>query len=189
MDTRSPEYYKLVYQFHQEMMDNGFSLVYEGEITHQITKAFTSLAENNMDKEMEDANVKKRVFHVMVECLQNICKHSDDDEYKDTFVIGNGIFIVGKYDDEYHIITGNKVANHKLDWLNSFLGKINTLDKDGLKELYKKTMKEGRISDKGGAGLGFIDIARKTGNPLEFNFEKIDEETSFFILKTRITRF
>jgi hypothetical protein len=56
------DYMKLVYNFHQEMLANKFTLVYEGEITHQITKAFTSLAENKMDSYSEDANMKKKYF-------------------------------------------------------------------------------------------------------------------------------
>ena len=49
-------------------------------------------------------------------------------------------------------------------------------------------MKEGRLSEKGGAGLGFIDIARKTGNQLEFHFLPIDEGSSFFLLTSSISR-
>ena len=65
---------------------------------------------------------------------------------------------------------------------------INSLDKDGLKELHKFKMRETAISEKGGAGLGFIDIARKTGNPLEYHFEPIDADNSFFLLKSRVSR-
>ena len=49
-------------------------------------------------------------------------------------------------------------------------------------------MRETAISDKGGAGLGFIDIARKTGSPLEYHFEPLDDKNSFFLLKTSISR-
>jgi len=68
------------------------------------------------------------------------------------------------------------------------LEEINSLDKEGLKQLYKKQMREGRLSDKGGAGLGFIDIARKTGNKLEYHFLPIDETSSFFLLSSSISR-
>jgi len=44
------------------------------------------------------------------------------------------------------------------------------------------------LSEKGGAGLGFIDIARKTGQKLVYSFLKIDEEKSFFVLTTTILR-
>ena len=57
-----------------------------------------------------------------------------------------------------------------------------------LDDMYKKQLREGILSPKGGAGLGFIDIRRKTGNHLDYSFVKIDKETSFFIFTSTITR-
>ena len=189
---KNVDYMKLVYEFHQEMLNNKFTLVYEGEITHQITKAFTSLAENKMDSYSEDASMKKKVFHVMVECLQNLSKHAEEYESSEgKGFVGNGIFIVGRLGEDnadYHVMTGNAVENNKVGDLQALLEKINQLDKDGLKELFKKQMREGSLSDKGGAGLGLIDIARKTGEKLEYNFIELDSNTSFFLLRTIISR-
>ncbi len=186
------DYMKLVHDFHKEMRNYKFTLVYEGEITHQITKAFTSLAENRMDSYSEDASMKKKVFHVMVECLQNLSKHAEEHSaLGDSLYSGNGIFIVGRLGDDnqdYHIMTGNAVENSKVTDLKALLEKINQLDKDGLKELFKKQMREGSLSEKGGAGLGLIDIARKTGEKLEYKFIDIDENNSFFLLRTIISR-
>jgi hypothetical protein len=190
---KNVDYMKLVYDFHKEMLANKFTLVYEGDTTHQITKAFTSLAENKMDSYSEDASMKKKVFHVMVECLQNLSKHAEefDSETGGHGSGGNGIFIVGRLGDDnqdYHIMTGNAVENQKVPELKALLEKINHLDKDGLKELFKKQMREGSLSEKGGAGLGLIDIARKTGEKLEYHFVDIDDKSSFFLLRTKISR-
>lgn len=195
-DENSIDYMKLIYSFHEQMVNNNFSLVYEGEINHQITKAFTSLAESNLDRMSEDNNVKKKLFHVMVECLQNLSKHSEEELSKDpTGIIGtkgNGIFIVGNIggqnNKEYHVITGNLIENSKKPKLEELLLKINELDKEGLKEYYKKQMREGTITEKGGAGLGLIDIARKTGEKLEYHFIPVDEDNSFFMLRTIVSR-
>ena len=62
------------------------------------------------------------------------------------------------------------------------------MDKEALNELYKKQIKEGHLHEKGGAGLGFIDIKRKTGNNLTYDFMEIDEGYSFFILSSSISR-
>lgn len=195
-DANTVDYMKLIYSFHEQMIKNNFSLVYEGEITHQITKAFTSLAENNLDRMSEDHTIKKKVFHVMVECLQNLSKHSEEEINKDPAGLsgpkGNGIFIVGNIGEpnkkEYHVITGNLVENTRKEELESLLQKINELDKEGLKEYYKKQMREGTLTEKGGAGLGLIDIARKTGEKLEYHFIPVDEDNSFFMLRTKISR-
>ncbi len=179
---------EFVYDFYKSMKAHEITLVYEGEITHQITKAFTSLTESNMAKEEESNTVQKKVFHVMVECLQNISKHADSFGSDDFLFAGRGIFMVSKGDVEYHVTTGNVIENAKIEELTRILDHINILDKEGLKQLYKTQMREGRLSEKGGAGLGFIDIARKTGRRLEFHFLSIDEENSFFILTSTISR-
>lgn len=179
---------EFVYEFYKTMKAHEISLVYEGEITHQITKAFTSLAESNMSKEEESGSVQRKVFHVMVECLQNISKHADDFADNDFLYSGRGIFVVSKGEAEYTVTTGNAIDNGKKEELTNMLETINSLEKEELNELYKKQIKEGRLSDKGGAGLGFIDIKRKTGKALEYHFLPINENISFFLLTSTISR-
>ena len=179
---------EFVYEFYKSMKEHEISLVYEGEITHQITKAFTSLTESNMAKEEENNSVQKKVFHVMVECLQNISKHADDFGTNEYLFSGRGIFLVAKGKDDYTVTTGNAVENTKIQDLKKLLEQVNSLDKEELTELYKKQIKEGRLSDKGGAGLGFIDIKRKTGKNLEYHFLPINSEASFFLLTSTIGR-
>jgi len=179
---------EFVYEFYKSMKAHEITLVYEGEITHQITKAFTSLTESNMAKDDEPGNVQRKVFHVMVECLQNISKHADDFTSSDFLFSGRGIFLVSKGENEYSVTTGNAVDNDRIEELTNMLETINRMDKDELKGLYKRQMKEGRLSDKGGAGLGFIDIRRKTGKELEYHFLPISNDTSFFLLTSTISR-
>ena len=45
----------------------------------------------------------------------------------------------------------------------------------------------GELSSKGGAGLGLIDIAKKTGNKFEYHFLPIDDNFSFFILISKVS--
>lgn len=176
---------KTVLSLHDEMVSNGFSLVYEGVFSHDIMKMFTSMAENNMDKQNEDKSVRRKVFHVMVECLQNMTKHSDDYDFNDR--IGNGMFIVGKKEGFWNIITANKIHKDKIEGLRRSIETINSLNQEELKNLYKKQIKEGTLSDKGGAGLGLIDIARKTGRKLDYQFLPLDDkENFFFLLKVKI---
>ncbi|MBK8806679.1 MAG: hypothetical protein IPO21_08550 [Bacteroidales bacterium] len=181
------EFLNYVYDFYRSMAANRVSLVYQGEITHQITKAFTSLTESNMALEEESNSVQKKVFHVMVECLQNISKHADPLS-NEVSTVGRGVFLVAKDKDEYLVTTGNVITKEKQAGLSEILERINGMDKEGLKDLYKQQIREGRLSDKGGAGLGFIDIVRKTGRNLEFNFLEIDEKHAFFILTSKISR-
>lgn len=178
---------KYIYELHKTMLAKNLILVYEGEFTQEITKSVLSMAERNMDSMGEESSIKRKVFNVMVECLQNIVKHGEDynpqNEKKQT-----AIFMIGKLDDEYVITSGNPVKNDIVELLTEKLNQINGLDKEGLKALYKEIIKGTEISEKGGAGLGFVDMARKSGQKLEFDFTEINDEHSFFSLKTTISR-
>ena len=183
------DYLKYVYAFHKTMIKNKLVLVYQGEVTHQITKAFSALAEKTMDKHGEDTlGVRKKVYHIMIECLQNIFKYADDPETGNSLSPGMGVFVVERAENEYSVTTGNAVANSKVEELKTVIDNVNSLDKKALSILYKKTMLEGSISERGGAGLGFIDIARKTGQKLIYHFEPINDNTSFFLLRMKIIR-
>ena len=177
---------KYIYDLHQTMLAKNLILVYEGEFTQEITKSVLAMAERNMDSFGEESSIKRKVFNVMVECLQNIVKHSEENQ--DAEKKNTAIFMIGKQDDEYIITSGNPVKSQNVEILKEKLDKINSLDKDGLKALYKDIIKNSDISEKGGAGLGFVDMARKSGRKLEFDFQKLDDNFSFFSLKTTISR-
>lgn len=178
----------LDFVYSQQKEDHEINLIYEGEVTHQITKAFTSLTETSMEKDEESMSTQKKVFHVMVECLQNISKHADYMDESEFDKEGRGIFMVSKSEEDYSITTGNITDKNKVPEITEMLTKINSLDKDGLKKLYKDQIKQGRLSNKGGAGLGFIDIAKKTGKELDFHFLTINDDYSFFVLTSKISR-
>ena len=181
-------YVEFILDFYKYMREYEISLVYEGEITQPIIKAFLSLTETKMMQQEEPGAVQRKVFHVMVECLQNVSKYSDSTIDHNYLYAGIGVFIVTRSATEYRITTGNAMETVKITELKKTLEYINSLDKDSLNELYKKQIKEGQLHEKGGAGLGFIDIKRKTGNSLEYEFLEIDDNLTFFILTSSVSR-
>jgi hypothetical protein len=186
--NNSVDFLEFVYGFYKTIKANEIRLVYEGKITHQITKAFIALAEAQMAEDQETVRVQRIIFHVMVECLQNISRYADDHESRDNIYSGRGIFMISKNSDIYCITTGNAILNDKIPALKKMIDRVNELDEPMLKDFYIKQMREGRLSEKGGAGLGFIDIRRKTGSKLDYHFLPISDNISFFMLTTTIPR-
>jgi Family of unknown function (DUF6272) len=176
-----------IYDLHRTMMSQKLILVYQGDFTQETTKSILAMAERNIDSSGEDGSIKRKVFNVMVESLQNIVKHSD--ELIDGEIHSHAaIFLIGREDTRYTIMAGNPIRKSNVDKLKEKLDRINALDKDGLKELYKEIIKNTTISDKGGAGLGFVDMARKSGGKLEFEFPEMAGEYCFFCLKVNVPR-
>lgn len=178
-----------IYDLHRTMMTQKLILVYEGDFTQETTKSILAMAERNLDSSGEDSSIKRKVFNVMVEALQNIVKHSSEKGMKAGSLLSkSAIFMISKDDQRYSIMTGNPILMSDVPQLKKNLEDLNNLDKEGLKEMYKNIIKNTQISEKGGAGLGFVDMARKSGEKLELQFPQMDTDYAFFCLKVNVSR-
>lgn len=162
--------------------------MYRGIFSQTITDSIIALTENNLESIGESSKLKKRVFSIMVECLQNITRHQFIDNRRDMTSETNGMFVICNKDRSYQMTSGNVVENAAIPHLKSLLEKVNSLNKDELKEYYKQVLEDGSISKKGGAGLGLIEMARKSGNKLFYTFEPICEGISYFYMNTSISQ-
>jgi hypothetical protein len=175
-----------VFEIHKSMATNNIILIYEGEFSQDITKSMLNMAELNLTLVDAENSIKKKVFNIMVECLQNIVKHTEEvKEASDMKHIA--IFMIGKENDDYVIKSGNAIRKERVDTLKDKLDQINSLDTEGLKELYKDVIKTVPFNQDKGAGLGLIDIARKSGKKLEYAFDYLDNDFAFFALQTSVS--
>jgi len=136
-----------------------------------------------LDKRGMNITVRKKVYAAMVESLENIYKHLDQIEDK-TFLPKFSLFIDNS---NLSMFVSNSLLNHKVSLLKNKLDKVNSLDKDGLKDLYKNTILSGNVSPKGGAGLGIINIAKVSENKINYTFTKINDKYSYFTLNVLIS--
>lgn len=180
---RNPEIGKSAWQFFCLLREMHVVLAYQGVFDQEMVKSFLKMTENKLQEEQVEDTTRRKLFIVLVEALQNICKHQQGADGKET----NSIFLLGRDDENYYVFTGNQFPSDKTDIIRSKIDLINSMDKDGLKSLYKNARLQSEISEAGGAGLGFIDMARKSGNKLEYSFETVTDGISFFTLLTTIT--
>lgn len=178
--------HSFVCDFYYLMLKNDIIMIYEGDFSQEITKSVLAMTERNFDAENIDSGIKRKVYNVMVESLQNICKHQMDQA--DPNAKAASIFMIGHTETDYLVISGNALPDDKVQVVKEKLDHINSLDKEGLKQLYKETRLSGTISSVGGAGLGFIDMARKSGNSLEYYFDPVFPGISYFTLMSVISK-
>jgi len=128
---------------------------------------------------------RKKLFNILIEASQNLYNYyrSTDElkNYSDLFIL------VNKFKNKIVIITGNFLMTKEIPGIKSRIEMVNAMNEEEVKQLYRGILDFGRPSGEGGgAGLGFVDLARKSGQKLEYNFDKIDEKFSFFTLKITI---
>jgi hypothetical protein len=86
----------------------------------------------------------------------------------------------------YSLTTGNLILNDKVAPLKEKLDTINSYDKAGLKELFKKALVEQSIDSEGTGNMGLIDMARKSGNKLLYQFDKVNDLYSYYMLTIKV---
>jgi hypothetical protein len=86
----------------------------------------------------------------------------------------------------YFVTTGNLIQNDKVAQLKDKLDTINNSDKAGLKELFKKALLEQRIDSEGTGNMGLLEMARKSGNKLDYQFDKVNDQYSYYTLTIKI---
>lgn len=171
-------------------IDNWYKKVTSGEIIYlfkgEVTDQLIAQSLDTIERQLEDTPlpIRKKIYNVLVECLQNLYHHSATTPIvKDSEFCGKlGICLLAKQDEHYHVVTGNYVIPRQQAFLTKHLDKINSLDKDGQKEMYKEILDNQTFSEKGGGGLGMVDIARKSGSKLNYTFINCTDDYNFFTL-------
>ncbi len=138
-----------------------------------------------LEREMEFSDFsmlgRKRLFMFVLENLQNITRHGITRSEDITSLV-----VYSKTPDGYTVSTGNALKKSEVRGLRKNLQKINNLDPDKIREVYRTMLQDTKIGKKGGAGLGLMEMARKTGNRLDYDFYPIDDRYSYFILSKTI---
>jgi coenzyme F420-reducing hydrogenase delta subunit len=184
---------KNIISFKNMMTETNVNVIYLGNVTQNTIDGVCDMITEDLNVRNENRRVTKRVYHVMMESLQNICKHADSkSEFAsnslENGLVKDGIFLIGHNEDEYFITTGNNISLKNAITLRDILDAINALDETGIKALYRSAMESSVIGSTGGAGLGFIDMAKKTGTKYEYYFEPDSEHSCFFILTIRVSK-
>ena len=167
-----------IFDLYEKMNKDDIIFSYRGEITKEFLSSVYAMVETGSLFDGAGRRKKKIFYHIIVEALQNIYHHKNSmkEKYPSLFIIAKG------KDGSTAIISGNCVSRRDGENLRGVIDGINRLSAGELKTKYLAKLSSTKLSDKGGAGLGLMDIARKSGNKLEYDFENISEKISFFSL-------
>lgn len=179
-----------IFDLYKNMERNNIILSFKGAITSELLSSVLQIMESKMEDLEESLKTRRKVFNVLVECLQNLYHHIDDFEIEgtpeDIAKMKSAVFMIARNEGYYNVVTGNFLLTENVDKLTERIETINSFDRNELKEYYKSVLNNGEMSAKGGGGLGFIDIAKKSGEKLEYDFTKVDDTYSFFTLIVKI---
>ena len=183
-NTGRPFQGQAVVQLEKVMAENNIYLIWSGHITQDVGKEVLSFTETKLSEDDVESNLRKRVFSILVELIDNIARYSPGREAEDNF--GMPVAMIRFKDGTYYLTTGNLILNENTGHLRDKLDTINKAGKDDLKELFRQSLFEQRKDTESTGNMGLIDIARKSAGRLIYGFEKINNDYSYYTLTVRV---
>jgi hypothetical protein len=166
------------------MAENKIYMIWSGHISPDIGEEVLSIAESKFADEDVDAKLRRRVFNILVEVLENISRYNPGREAEDLF--GKPVAIIRLEEGEFVLTTGNLILKSSIDDLKEKLDNINSFNKSELKGLFYKSLSGQTIDTDSTGNMGLISVARKSGNKLAYEFKKVNDQYSYYMLTVRV---
>ncbi|MBK9513482.1 MAG: hypothetical protein IPO05_07600 [Flavobacteriales bacterium] len=155
-------------------------IIYGGSFPDDHTARLIGLGDDAMGDKPVEKGLRTRTAFVLVEAYQNVVRHrptSVKDE-RSTFIFLHAT-------DSTEVITVNAVDADDLPALRTALDRIQGRSPDELKALFLSSLQRNEQTKRGGAGLGLIEMARRSGHGVRHRFWTGTDGTARFALRVR----
>lgn len=161
-------------------------ICFNGPISRTLIGEIGVALKDHIESTQSRPSAAMDVFSVYIEMSQNIRHYANAKGYGDKDASAT-VVIAEVMDGHYAVSAGNIVEQADGEALVSRIRALATLDKSELKTLYKQQLRKPRQGDEStGAGLGLIEMARKSSQPLEANLGEAGQGKAFFSLRAVI---
>lgn len=165
----------LTYALYDFFEEDEITLYYLGDFSDRALLALTDIIHTSDEKSKKFGSLKSKTIYLIIEAFQNIIRYSLNTEV-------NNFFMMRKILSNIFISTANIVTDKKIIYLKDRIDDLNKMDSNALRNKYKEIIVNKQFSDAGGAGLGLVEISRKTKQKIDYYFEKIKNEDNIFYI-------
>lgn len=176
--------FKTIHENYRHKDSMSILMSHSGVFSQDLINSLAEGAEEIMISANEKRPLIRRMFSILIEGLQNIRTHGE----RDLAGIQHGLLVFAKGDGFYRMTLGNLIRNENRDSMESRLDELNSLSAEDLKSRYMTVLSNRILSNKGGAGLGFITIRIKSNSTLNFAFHPVSDELSLFTFELNIEK-
>jgi hypothetical protein len=141
------------------------SVVYAGAFPDDHTPRMIEVSEHMLSDENGcGRELRSRATFTLIEAYQNLVRH------RARTTPGNASILLIHGEGHTDVMTMNEVLNEDVDALRKALCRTEGMGTEALKRMYLETLTSGTTGTRGGAGLGLIEMARRSGHPLRHHF-------------------
>jgi len=165
----------------KELKNDGIVfLAYDGFLTQALIVAMTEALEKESESGELSMTTSTNILTIFIELCQNMMNYSKSQASLQSRNDGKGMILVGhdKEIDKYYVLSRNLVNEKDKVAIEAKLSKVTSMAKEDLRQYYREMRKSGNNKHDKGAGIGFIEIARKS-EKMVYSFEKVEDIYSF----------
>jgi len=177
--------------YYEMLEELDIDIIYSGPMWDDGIKGLSEMIKVHLDKDDMPENSARAIFSVFVEQVTNMLMYSAEKELyaKSEKPVSMGLLILGHKEGVFFIQTRNAVKNENVDYLVDRIDRLNTMDKKELRRYNMQKLKEENDNPESrGAGLGLIEIARRTTKPIGYSVKQTDKGMSIFTMYAEIAR-
>ena len=170
------------------MADEGIVFSFSGMISQSLTSFMVETAKAQFEERGEDGKLIRNMFLIAIEQLQNIMSYSKDkDTHQGSKYVSPGVMVIGidKEKNKYYVNSSNQIIESVKKKVSEKIDHINSLEKDELRKYLREKLRSAEDKHDRGAGVGFIEMAKRSSEKLEYDFEEVDDKL-YFHIKTYI---
>ncbi|QEP44925.1 hypothetical protein D5085_18360 [Ectothiorhodospiraceae bacterium BW-2] len=171
-------------EFREQLQREGVIFCYCGFISEDLLASIGNQLRGKLEQDEVDKKVARTVFHLFVEQVQNVIRYSVEPTEKTALMLDSryGLAMIGELEGEYFVTCSNMIRSDEAPKLSGNLEHILSLSGAELKQLYREALRGETPEGSKGAGVGFIDIARRAKSFI-YDIEPIDSDYSYLSLK------
>lgn len=172
----------LVLSICRQLRGDRCLLGYSGHFPDAHSARLVELAEALNAGQDAARPAKGRLGYVLVEAYQNIIRHRVDPKDADLWNGSRSLFLLRHGEDGQRVVAQNAVTRPQMEKLETMLAALRDKDNAQLKALFLKGIQ--RTSQPGvrGAGLGLIEMVRRSGGRFSWDAAPIDDQHLRFML-------
>lgn len=172
------------------LSQDGIFINFYGPISQAILVELGEILKQKLKNEHISPQTIQNLFALLVEQTQSVLSYLHQNAQlastSKRVPPKNAIISIGYKDKNYFVITQNKINNTDVVPIQEKLVAIQEMSEEELKTLYKTKLKENICEEQRKNDLRLIEMARKSAATIEFKFQQIDTDYSFFSLKSMV---
>ena len=158
------------------------AFLYSGSFHDEHTARLIALQEEYLEQEGAARTMRGKLAFIMVEAYQNIVRHRVQDRtVRDG--AGRSVFLLRSSKGAHEVTAINALPRTEVPRLEAAIQRLSGMDLQQMKQVFLRGLQSEERSDRGGAGLGLIEMARRSGNELRSAFKELDADHSLFTLQ------